>query len=351
MNRKWLERGGPLVRLVRAAARGLRHRHDTAVLSLLNALVGKKRASALDVFFAYRLMLGRSPDDSGFAHHRRRLSQLQLTPEQLAADFWVSSELKARVAPAQGPLPAVEKWVQLDDFSILVDGNDLVIGEHLARHRTWEPDVTRAVRRLLREGDTFVDVGANIGYFTLLGARQVGPTGRVVAIEPAPHNFQLLQKSVARNGLHQIEAHQVAVGASTGRAQMALPDRANGGSYALVGQASTGTFEVQLRPLDDLIAGRRVDLVKIDVEGAEEQALAGMGQILKTSRPLLLLEYTGGRGLINTLGALGYGAQQVSRFEGRLVAQSFAELSRALEDWGDGHLDLLLFPLERTDPV
>jgi FkbM family methyltransferase len=347
VNRKWLERGGSLVRLARAAARTAREQNDKVVLALLNVIAGKKRASALDVFFAYRLLLGRAPDGSGFSHHRRRLEQLRLTPEQLIADFAASAEGKSR-GPVSGEAsaPVREQRVELDGFSILIDANDLVIGAHLAQHQTWEPDVTRAIRTLLREGDTFVDVGANIGYFTLLAARQVGPRGRVIAVEPAPGNYALLEKSLALNGLKHVEAHRIAAGASAGRARLALPDAANGGSWALVNDARSGSFEVDVQPLDALLAGRRVQVIKIDVEGAEQQVLAGLQRTLETSRPLLLLEYSGQTKMLEALEARGYRAQETARFDGKLAAQSIADLDRTLARRGDGHLDLVLFPIE-----
>ncbi len=346
MNRKWLERGGPLVRMIRSAAKTVRRGGDAAVLRALDALT-PRRATALDVFFAYRLLLGRSPDAAGFSHHRRRLAQLRPRPEQVAADFLSSGEARPRT-PAVG-LEVVPQQVDLEGFSIWVDRNDLVIGAHLAKHRTWEPDVTRALRLLLRPGDTFVDVGANIGYFTLLGATLVGARGQVIALEPAPRNLGLLRQSLALNAAHHVEVHPVAAGARAGRADLRLPDAANAGSYTVTG-AGAVELGVEVQPIDQLVAGRPVNVVKIDVEGAERDVIAGMRQILETSRPVLLLELSGDGALLEELGARGYAAMEAARFDGTFAAQPAVALRRALAA-NDGHVDLVVFPAARHRPA
>jgi FkbM family methyltransferase len=336
-----LERGGPLVRFSRQLVQRLRKERDDVVLSVLEGIAGGKRASVLDVFFAYRLLLGRPPDPAGFSHHRRRVDELELSPEELASDFLRSEEHRTLKTVE---VPVVERWTKLDDVHVLVDANDKVIGGQLLAHQIWEPDVTRAVRTLLRAKDTFVDVGANIGYFSLLAAKHVGPEGRVIAIEPAPQNWALLEKSVIRNRFENVELHKVAAGSSNGTARLALPDRANGGSFSLVPDARPGSFDVPLRTLDSVIAGRPVHLVKLDIEGAEGPALDGMMQTLKAQRPPLLLELSGGLKLTERVAALGYGAMETAKFSGTFVAEPVAALEARLRASGAGHLDVLLFP-------
>lgn len=257
--------------------------------------------------------------------------------------------------------PVVEEILRLAQFHIVVDAHDRVIGGELKRKGEYERFVTWALLKLLQSGQTFVDVGANVGYFSLLAATRVGPTGRVLAVEPMPENWALLEKSIALNGFGNIiELHKVAAGDTTRRVRMTLGDRANSGSFSFVSgrQPSKDIFEVECRRLDDLLTGRRVDIIKMDIEGAEGLALKGMRQTLGASRPLLLMEYTpsslesisgiSGEMLLGFFDELSYAFQDVNSFEGRFRPQSRGELSTLLERRQSGHLDLLLFPRERA---
>jgi FkbM family methyltransferase len=152
----------------------------------------------------------------------------------------------------------------------------------------YEPQETALVRALLGPGDTFVDVGANWGYFTLLGAARVGPAGRVVGLEPEPRLFELLAANVRANQLDQVTVLPVAASDGPGEVQFTGFDAAGGnwglskmgGSGANGFTARTVTVDAQL---DDLGVGR-VDLLKMDIEGAEDLALAGMTAGLAAGR-------------------------------------------------------------------
>ena len=95
-----------------------------------------------------------------------------------------------------------------------------VAGRMLATSGVWEPHVTAVVRQLLGPGDVFVDVGANIGYFTLLGARLVGSRGRVHALEPSARAYPELVANIERNGLTNVVPERVAAGATSGEATL-----------------------------------------------------------------------------------------------------------------------------------
>lgn len=141
---------------------------------------------------------------------------------------------------------------------------------------------------IFNPSDIVVDVGANIGGFTLLAARRVGPTGRVVAVEPEPENFLLLRRNVRQNGFANVRLIQAAVDAQAGRRTLyrsgdpamhtLLPRYADG-----VGVAVT-TLDLVERE-EDL---PRVDVLKIDVEGAELRVLQGAAEILKKTRQVIL---------------------------------------------------------------
>jgi FkbM family methyltransferase len=156
--------------------------------------------------------------------------------------------------------------------------------------RRYEPQETAVVRAVLQPGMTFLDVGANWGYFTLLAAKLVGASGAVVALEPDPRLFPMLTANLARNRFNHVRALPVAAAAQTGILRLAGFDENldNWGDSRLVENNDTmRAFRVETRAVDDLRAElylRQIDLVKIDVEGAEGLAIRGMRRGLANHR-------------------------------------------------------------------
>lgn len=142
----------------------------------------------------------------------------------------------------------------------------------------------RLLQRLLRPGQSVADVGANLGYYALLFAAAVGPAGRIACIEPEPDNLTELRRNLEGNRLRQAEIFPVAVGASSGTVSL------RAGINGAVAEDGSGEIQVPLRTLDELLAGRRVDFIKIDVEGYEGQVLDGAVRLLETQRPTLFVE-------------------------------------------------------------
>ncbi|MBC7911872.1 MAG: FkbM family methyltransferase [Pyrinomonadaceae bacterium] len=155
----------------------------------------------------------------------------------------------------------------------------------------YEPQETMLVQAILRPGMTFVDVGANWGYFTFLAAHLVGKSGRVISVEPDPRLFKALQESIERNDLEQVAAVQVAAGSGSGVLNLAGYDDAgsNFGVSRVISKEHTDekVFAVASRPLDELIDEANlsvIDLLKMDIEGYEGFALMGMARTLKERR-------------------------------------------------------------------
>jgi FkbM family methyltransferase len=153
------------------------------------------------------------------------------------------------------------------------------------------PAETAALRARLPRGGTFVDVGANWGYFTLAALDAVGPKGRVVALEPDPRMAAELRGNVARNGIRNAIVLEVAASEREGDAVLsgyAEADRNRGVSSLVAAPAGAATpFTVATAALDDLLDAHdvaRADLVKVDVEGAEELVLRGMARGLAAGR-------------------------------------------------------------------
>jgi FkbM family methyltransferase len=155
----------------------------------------------------------------------------------------------------------------------------------------YEPQESAFVRAALRPGMNFVDAGANWGFFTLMAAHLVGPLGKVVALEPDPRVFAKLKSNVERNHLDQVQILEVAAADNNSNLILAGHEEAsdNWGISRLVesSNAASNVYTVRSRRLDAVLdeAGLgRVDLLKIDVEGAEDMVLAGMEAGLRNHR-------------------------------------------------------------------
>jgi FkbM family methyltransferase len=183
-------------------------------------------------------------------------------------------------------------------------------------------------------GGVFLDVGANIGIYTLAMARAAGPSGSVHSFEPNPASFERLSHHVLQNGLANVRLNQVAVGSAEGRAKLNAPTKENSGAASLLSTNMPARFEarpieVQVTSLDAYCSSHafeRVDVIKIDCQGYELKVLKGASTVLQTFQPRLLLEYdvdwllatgTSGTELYSTLKRAGYECFQ--RHHGRLI--------------------------------
>lgn len=155
----------------------------------------------------------------------------------------------------------------------------------------YDYDEMHFLDRYLRAGDVVVDAGANIGTYSLLAASRVGPSGRVIAFEPAPVAFERLRENVARNALEQVETHGAAVGARTDRAAMRISSDVSNTLVTVPGLVGV-TTGVDIVRLDDVVSERRPALIKLDVEGFEFEALQGaVGLLAVDPAPVLLIEF------------------------------------------------------------
>ena len=176
----------------------------------------------------------------------------------------------------------------LGGASFLCDLHDTISREVCFTGR-YEPQETQLALRILQPGMTVVDVGANWGYFTLACAHAVGPLGRVLALEPHPRLAAMLAENVRANGLSQVEAVTLAAGSGPGRRGFVAFDE-GGGNWGLsraAQPAEAADFESASAALDALADERgwgRIDLLKMDIEGAEADAIAGMAAGLSLGR-------------------------------------------------------------------
>jgi FkbM family methyltransferase len=170
---------------------------------------------------------------------------------------------------------------------LLAHRDDEVITANLIRWGVWEAQETKFLRGLLRPGDTFVDVGANIGYFSVLAAGCIGSTGYLIAFEPEPRNLELLRRNLDRHGV-RTNATVFPLAAYSHPCQMALAtNEANRGDHFLAPHASTG-LRVRCVRLDDVLP-RSVDVIKIDTQGFDHDVLAGLSETIEANPGLVVL--------------------------------------------------------------
>jgi FkbM family methyltransferase len=184
---------------------------------------------------------------------------------------------------------------------MILDAGDSV-GRVLTIAGEWEPHVTRAFRASLERGDVCLDVGAHVGYYTLLAAKLVGPPGHVYAFEASPTTYRSLEANLARNRVANVTPANVAAGAEEGSAVLyEAPSYGSGASSLsprMLESPDIGRFEeytpVQVRvgSIASLVPREefhRVRLIKIDVEGYEVEVLRGLEEILAIGAPLALI--------------------------------------------------------------
>ena len=159
----------------------------------------------------------------------------------------------------------------------------------------WDPALTGFIESTLKPGDVFIDVGAHVGYFTLLAGRRVGSSGAVLSIEPNPAAFDQLRLNVERSHMGNVLVAHTACGDSHDPVRLYLHTESNSSmaSLSAANATSGAAVDVACTTLDDLCRERgltRAHLVKIDVEGAELSVLRGMERILREIRPVIVLE-------------------------------------------------------------
>jgi FkbM family methyltransferase len=191
------------------------------------------------------------------------------------------------------------------------------IGNQILNTRCHDPALSELLWRLIRKGDSCVDVGANIGVITLLMADRCGETGRCLAFEADPGIFERLRENIGMNGFSRVTLIRAAVSDKIGTLSFQPPEEFNCGLGRIAEERASGSFEVPSIPLDPHLASiDRVRVVKIDVEGHELQVLRGMQSALESKKiEHLVFEEHGGPGAesLKVLRRAGYAIFRLSR--------------------------------------
>lgn len=286
---------GPLKAFSRTARVG--YRLLTGRMKMLGSSVvtGQQRAgiSEEDVVAAYRMILGRVPESDEAIRAHLTLGTLENRGQALIS----SVEFKAKHIQAQF---SESKWVitpVLDDrYLMWVDLHDRYVSRGCLND-DWEPSETGFFISRLREGDTVLDIGANIGWFTLVAAKHIGSTGTIYSFEPRPETAKMLAKTIAMNRLNSIvRFYEYALSDFNGELLINWGSNTDnpGGSFvtrnASYQQTGLVTARVRAARLDDILPDIAPNLIKIDVEGAEPLVFSGAVNALRRRKPVILSE-------------------------------------------------------------
>jgi FkbM family methyltransferase len=215
--------------------------------------------------------------------------------ENVVSSYVTSQEFAARGLLKKTYQEKVE-LAHFPGFSVFASIDDLAVGNHVLIGRSYDPGVAAVLNRRVKPGMAVVDIGANIGYLTMLLASLVRKSGLVVAVEPNPENIKLLEASRRVNGFDQVLVIQAAAGRHT--TLLALNVSYSNGTTTELPTDLDAIFASRPVPcfaLDDILPkDRRIHLVKIDTEGAELNAVIGLSGTIERDRPVIISEFTPG---------------------------------------------------------
>ncbi len=181
-------------------------------------------------------------------------------------------------------------YKKIGDIELLLNPKDAGISMELAVDGVHEPLFTHLLSQIVREGMTVVDIGGNIGYYALLEAKWVGPTGKVIVFEPAPETFELLKFNIVHNRMNNIYAYQLAIGEYRQKQIFYIFEQANWNSFTRHAKVREEII-VDVYPLDELLKDEsHIDIIRMDIEGYECKAIDGMKEILSRHKPTLCVE-------------------------------------------------------------
>lgn len=238
-------------------------------------------------------LLGRAP----LPHELEAYAEFESSPQELGLKLMSSSEIRRRAMLGEFSIGS-SQWVCAeirDGLKLWVDLLDAGVSAG-AIAGNWEPNETNFILSILKKDGCFLDIGAHIGWFTILAAHHVGPRGRVYSFEPRQAIFNYLNASVEANGFQdRCTLYRAALSDTVSTTRMATysSEHNSGHAFIVVGQTPEGADLIEDIPtltLDGLKWDRKIDVLKIDVEGAEAIVLKGGSQLLMRDRPIIVSE-------------------------------------------------------------
>lgn len=245
------------------------------------------KATPEDVRHAYRLLLGREPDEGGFQTYCNLIAERGVAAADVAAILQASEEYKARHADE----PVLIE-IDFDGMKLYPWRGDSLIGGVVRESGSYEPHVLPAFVDRIPVGGTVLDIGANIGIFTLSAARKAGPHGRVFAIEPIARNVQSLCAGIYGNGFTNVGVFPVAASASAGVVPMLRNANSSNGIVDTHVSPRMADAFAPTQPVHQLLQGiDRLDVIKIDIEGHEPLAWPSIDVLVRRHKPVVFTEF------------------------------------------------------------
>ncbi len=234
-----------------------------------------------EICSVYQRLLGRQPDPDEVLHWKTTGAEIGDVTNALLLSY----EYEQKKVNQQRVLVDIKK------FKMYAMKSDAEVGRRIIESKTYEPHVTNILAEILSSGDVFLDLGANIGYFSLLAASIVQATGKVISFEPNIQNLQLLYASILENRLENIIVYPFAASDST--RIMKLTSFGSNGFLETPQSSSTNAQFLQSVIVDEWLQNEeRFDVVKMDIEGYEPLALRGMDRIVRKHKPVIITEFS-----------------------------------------------------------
>jgi FkbM family methyltransferase len=322
--------------------------------SIQKTLATHVKSDKTYLWMVYWVIFEREADPEGMAMFLNQLKEGWTRPT-LIAKMIESNEFQHRLSPGTQSFASTENQVliELENFKIYAMTNDTAVGQTIINTKSYEPHLTDAIVKHLKSGDVFLDLGANIGYFTLLAASIVKDDGKVISFEPNQYNRQLLYASIVENQFNNITVYPFAV--SDSQQILKLMTSGSNGWVVELSEESVNYQFVQSAVLDELLQSeKKINVIKMDIEGHEPFALRGMKQIINRHRPIIFTEfhpYAVGEGYLKQLIDYNYQLfiiEEVGKIleapETTFVMEFWERLAEKL-NFDRIHLDLMALPL------
>lgn len=181
-----------------------------------------------------------------------------------------------------------------DGIKMRIDKHDTVISDYLSENKVWDDYQTTIIKNILKQGDIAIDIGAHIGYYTLLFAKLVGPSGKVYSFEPEIHNFKLLKQNIEANKFDNIHVYKKAVASKKSYRTLYIHRTNTGDNRLFYSPGFSKKVSVETVSLDHFLGSKlkAVNFMKVDIQGFEFRALQGMKDLITKNPSLnMVVEY------------------------------------------------------------
>ncbi len=244
-------------------------------------------ATVKDIYFCFRLILGRNPNKEEWSGHSNRAGE---PLKDIVQTYFHSQEFNNRNMLERFVPENIQK-AQYENFEIYAARDDVAVGKHVLAGN-YESDVTQAFKNILKPGMGVIDIGANIGYYSLLSSSLVGSDGWVMAVEPNSENIKFIAASRRLNRFDHLQIIHSA--ASINEDIMVLRNDYSNGTCSFLPEDEAELFSSEIvgcLRIDKLVS-KQVDLIKIDIEGGELLAVQGCIDLIDTYRPAVIFEFS-----------------------------------------------------------